>query len=571
MGDLINADQIDNFTVGITDSQLFKPHAISHRRKIGAFYTPIEVTTILCKWGIRSKNDLILEPCFGGCTFLEASLMRLQSLGQTQAHEHLYGCDIDPLAFQYLAHRDDGGSRTHHEGNFVLKDFLSLDVADDHDQKFDLVIGNPPYVRHNEFDQKQRETIKNWSAKYAIKVGGRASLWAYFILHALHFLKEGGRVAWVLPGSFLTSAYSKPIRDLIVKKFSQSIAITLVERLFISEGTEEVTVVLFADGYQLDSSTSMQTICLDTVDELSAFVSNWHGKRGSLNSSIFDTGMVPRVAVNEYERLCMSAKVRPLKDFANVQIGLVTGDLKYFVKSKSQWKALQISKKSLRYIVPKSKWLSGISLNNEDVKIQQETDIECLALNCSAPPVAGPVREYLDSYKLSKIRANSTFARRSIWHYFFDERIPDAFLVFMTHLGPRLILNYHAANCTNSIYRVNFNNTCTEITHMLVALSLHTTFTQLSAEIVGQGRGSGALKLEPSNALELKIYLPEGKTDEEIRSVFSFVDQMIRDGDHESATILCDEFFFAEEKQFKGSMKTLSSGLSVARIRRMRV
>ncbi|MGA1841890.1 MAG: hypothetical protein ACMUIU_14825 [bacterium] len=51
------------------------------KKKIGAFYTPSEASLILCGWAIRSSEDRILEPSFGGCDFLEQAKFRLELLG----------------------------------------------------------------------------------------------------------------------------------------------------------------------------------------------------------------------------------------------------------------------------------------------------------------------------------------------------------------------------------------------------------------------------------------------------------------------------------------------------------
>ena len=50
------------------------------RKKNGIFYTPLEAANILCKWAIRSPEDYVIEPGFGGCGFLKSSLQRLSQL-----------------------------------------------------------------------------------------------------------------------------------------------------------------------------------------------------------------------------------------------------------------------------------------------------------------------------------------------------------------------------------------------------------------------------------------------------------------------------------------------------------
>src|SRR5664279_1059697 len=118
------------------------PHPISHRRKIGAYYTPINVTSLLCDWGIRAAGDLVMEPCFGGCTFVEASVAKLKTLGQDAPQSNVFGFDIDPLAFRYLATRLGADATPAH---FISGDFLMQ--SSDACGLMDFVVGNPPYIR----------------------------------------------------------------------------------------------------------------------------------------------------------------------------------------------------------------------------------------------------------------------------------------------------------------------------------------------------------------------------------------------------------------------------------------
>jgi hypothetical protein len=60
-----------------------------------------------------------------------------------------------------------------------------------------------------------------------------------------------------------------------------------------------------------------------------------------------------------------------------------------------------------------------------------------------------------------------------------------------------MVLNAAKLQATNSLYRFDFVEGIKEEGRELIAISLHSTLSQLSAEIVGRQMGSGALKLEP--------------------------------------------------------------------------
>ncbi|WP_248789165.1 N-6 DNA methylase, partial [Escherichia coli] len=84
---------------------------------------------------------------------------------------------------------------------------------------------------------------KKWS-EIGIKLNQKASLWAHFLIHACQFIKEDGRLAWVLPMSFLQADYSQEIRKYISSIFTDSLCIVMEQKLFLSEGTDEQTVIL---------------------------------------------------------------------------------------------------------------------------------------------------------------------------------------------------------------------------------------------------------------------------------------------------------------------------------------
>lgn len=552
--------------------QLPVPHSITHRRKIGAFYTPLSVTTALCEWGVRAKDDVIFEPCFGGCTFLEASIARLQELGQENPEKNLYGCDMDPLAFQYLKTRLAIETIPSH---FAECDFLALFPEDTGHQLVDFVVGNPPYIRHSNFDVGQKKAVEFWQNRYGVRLNGRSSLWAYFIMHSLHFLKSGGRVAWVLPGSFLTAKYAAKVREDIAKKFVRVSVITLIERLFISEGTEELTIILLAEGFNMNESpASIETKCIDRLTGLKEFLVNWNTaesgcKREPMPFHI-GSGMVPREALSLMAELSKDVRVETLGSLTTIQIGLVTGNAKYFIKSTEGWQSADIERKYLRYIVPRSRWVRGISLSEKDTHEHEVIGSPCLTLDCSDNTRAPSIQKYLDLYDKKELEKNSTFARRPLWYQFSDDKIPDAFLVFLTNLGPRLVVNKAKANCTNSLYRVYFKVPNT-LKIKLVAISLNSTYTQLSAELLGHGRGSGALKLEPSDARRLYLFLPKNRTSKEINDTFAKIDKLLRLDKVDDARKLADNFLFCDSPHFIEALPTLSACLITGRNRRMRV
>lgn len=75
---------------------------------------------------------------------------------------------------------------------------------------FDIVIGNPPYVRQ-ELIKKYSSYLKNNYKAFA----GKADLYVYFIEKAYHLLKEKGFLGFITSGKFLEAGYGKQLLNFI--------------------------------------------------------------------------------------------------------------------------------------------------------------------------------------------------------------------------------------------------------------------------------------------------------------------------------------------------------------------
>lgn len=75
---------------------------------------------------------------------------------------------------------------------------------------FDAVIGNPPYVRMEEFI-----SLKNYLRKRYQCHDERSDLFAYFIEKEHKLLRPGGRFGMIVSNKFLRSNYGRPLRDFI--------------------------------------------------------------------------------------------------------------------------------------------------------------------------------------------------------------------------------------------------------------------------------------------------------------------------------------------------------------------
>ena len=217
----------------------------SARKKMGIYYTPDDLTEIVTRWAIRSADDTILEPSFGGCGFITSIRERLSELNAKNLALNVFGCDLDPDAFDHLDGALGPKSPTNH---FLLCDFLLTNETSWPEPTMTTIIGNPPYVSHHNMSKEQKRTARALIATTDIRLPGTASLWAYFVIHSMSFLQNEGRLALILPDAFLTSYYAQVVRDEIKNRFAITQVIRKGFHSFKDAGTEERTVCLLADG-----------------------------------------------------------------------------------------------------------------------------------------------------------------------------------------------------------------------------------------------------------------------------------------------------------------------------------
>ncbi|MBQ6218934.1 MAG: Eco57I restriction-modification methylase domain-containing protein [Methanosphaera sp.] len=80
---------------------------------------------------------------------------------------------------------------------------------------FDVVIGNPPYIRIQEFNEIISEYYKN---RYNDVIQGNYDTYILFIKIGLNLLNQKGKFGNILPNKFFTANYGKKIRKILSKK-----------------------------------------------------------------------------------------------------------------------------------------------------------------------------------------------------------------------------------------------------------------------------------------------------------------------------------------------------------------
>lgn len=106
----------------------------------------------------------------------------------------------------------EDSSYAYRSHGFVWKDAFPQVFADG---GFDVVLGNPPYVR-----MELIKPMKPWLEKRYEVVSDRADLYAYFFERGIKLLKPGGRLGFISSSTFFKTGSGSPLRDFLRQKAS---------------------------------------------------------------------------------------------------------------------------------------------------------------------------------------------------------------------------------------------------------------------------------------------------------------------------------------------------------------
>lgn len=456
------------------------------RRRDGIYYSPDDVAATLVEWAVRRPVDTVFDPSFGGCVFLSTAYDRLRRLGASDPAKQLHGTDKDPEAWSgasWLVQLGVGSKQ------LQLRDFLVTQPSDI-GGPFTVVLGNPPYVR-----VRHLATLARSAAESSLpeSISAKGSYWAYFVLHAMTFIALGGRMALILPGTFLRADYAAPVRAQIRRAFGSVRVVALDEHLF--SGAEEVSVLLLADR----RGEGPGTVEVATASRHDRLAETRPGRTLAKDADRnWAQGLFDNRAQSTYRNL--RERIGTLSLTAHAGIGVVTGDNRFFLVDANTASTAGIEPSELTPIVSRTNELPGVELTLQDVRSLKRR-LFLPTVGALQPGAAAYVRagEALGVNERRKCRD------RHPWYVPRDTTPPDAFLSSMVWTNARLTMNPARALCTNTLLSVRFNVRTEENDRAALTLGALSTVAQFSAEFEGRVSGGGLLKLEPRDASRLVV------------------------------------------------------------------
>jgi adenine-specific DNA-methyltransferase len=519
--------------------------AISDQKLRGAYYTPTTIARFLADWAIQSPHVRVLEPSCGDGSLLAAAIDTLTGQGATpgQIANSVYAVEIDPLeaqkAQEHFARRQIHVNGQIHVGDFFdyCRDRLFRGVS------FDAIIGNPPFIRYQNFQEAQRSVAFRLMQLAGMRPTHLTNAWVPFLVASTLLLnKHGGRLAMVIPAELLQVSYTAELREFLVNSYSRITLFTF--RKLVFSGIQQEVVLLLGERNG-DERTGIRAIELDDDADLSFYE---HTDFAQADLKVMDHSkakwtqyFLEQAEIDLFRNLQRRDDVTRLGAILQVDVGIVTGQNDFFVLHEGKARALNLEAYTLP-IVTRSAQLKGIQFSTSELNASAAQGIPTLLLTSPDLPVAqlpmnlqslireGEQARYHEGYKC-RIR-QYWYVAPSVW-------TPDAFLLRQIHLHPKLVLNRANATVTDTIHRVKF--IAEQVAPENIAAAFCNSLTFLAAELMGRSYGGCVLELEPTEAENLPIPLVNAE-----RLDFAQINELIAGGKIEDALNLTDPLLLGQ-------------------------
>jgi hypothetical protein len=474
---------------------------IDERRKLGQFATPTSLARDIITFGLNQIDtpfDIkFFDPAFGTGSFYSALLQEtnINSISKATAVE------IDPM-FANAA-----GDLWHdYDIKIINSDFTDIEP----DDRYNLIICNPPYVRHQLIDSVNKSRIKNKTeAISGMRLSGLAGLYCHFLLQSVRWMDEGAIAGWLIPSEFMDVNYGRTIKDFLLSE----VELFRIHRFNPKDAQFGDALVSSAVVWFRKRKPTNPSV---TISYGGSLENPQDSKKISIDSLHKETKWT-RFPCQPPKK---TNKTTPkLKDFFDVKRGIATGNNYFFIMEESRIFELGLPFAFFRPVLPSARFLKSIEIESDEygnpLIPQRLFLLDCRLSENEIKKEYPRLWDYLESGK-DNVAKGYLCKMRKYW-YFQEQR--EAPIFVCTYMGRvnserknafRFILNNSRATVTNSYLALYPCKNLSE--RFIVTPSLKRTVWEMlnhmtSESLCSEGRiyGGGLQKIEPRELLNIDV------------------------------------------------------------------
>lgn len=215
----------------------------------GQHFTNTNEVDIVNAFCINKGTKTVLDSGCGAGTFLVRAYAFMKHFDKKAKHiellERLWGIDIAPFPvflasmnlslldikeidnYPAIIKKDFSEVKTNSYHNLIFHNHTKEFTIHKTDGKFssvripqfDACIGNPPYIRQELVERKDVWSSLAKAEHGLNKINQQSDLYVYYLMHTAAFLKEGGRLGYVISSSWLDVAFGTGLQKFLLDNF----------------------------------------------------------------------------------------------------------------------------------------------------------------------------------------------------------------------------------------------------------------------------------------------------------------------------------------------------------------
>jgi adenine-specific DNA methylase len=483
----------------------------------GGFYTPKPIARFILRWAVNGNQDFdILEPSVGDGKFLE------QIRENGFAYNSITALEINEEEAQKARQLNLPKTAV------LTGDFFSF--CNTTEKRFNLAIGNPPFIRYQFFDKEQRAEAEKIFEKAGLRYSKLTNPWVSFVVGSSLLLKEQGKLGFVLPAEVLQVSYAKQLRNFIARFYNKINIISFKKLVFPSIQQEVILLLCEKNGnnshliehIELEDTSGLETLDINKLKSPE--------KKIDFQSNKWTFYFLEQNEIDFIERLLHQKTILPLRSYVTVEVGMTTGSNSFFTVPQSIVDDYNL-KQYAKPMVGRSVQVPSIIFTEKDWKENINQGARAFFLDFPSRTELEKNQKALDYLKQGEelgINKGYKCGIRDEWQIMPSAWISEALFTRRNNIYPRLIINGAKAYTTDTMHRVTLRKDTKLSSFKQVKLdalvaSYYNSLTFAFAEICGRSHGGGALELMPNEVEDVLIPYKESNAD-----LLDKIDKMMR-------------------------------------------
>ena len=488
----------------------------SEQKLRGAYYTPLRLANAMVSLFAPENIQTVLEPSCGDGVFLDS----LVSVGLMEQISMIQAIEIESEEANKVAERYKETKNV----DVICEDFFDFYQRNYKSSQYDLILGNPPYIRYQYLTEEQRKIQSNILTTHGMKANKLINAWVAFVVACVQMLSENGKIAFVLPAEILQVAYAEDLR-LYLSNHLQKITLITFEELVFPNIEQEVVVFIGEKGGEEKGIRIVEMNNLDDFDKLD-LSQNGFQKLQHVKEK-WTKYFVSAKEMELINTIKTDNRFTKFSDYGLINVGITTGNNNYFSVTDEVCEMYDLEDVTLP-LIGRSSHLHGVYFTSQDWNENRKAGKRARLIYFPDTPLDQYAEKHKEYIKLGEDLGENKGYKCSIrdrWYIVPSVWAPDAFFLRRNNLYPKFVLNRCNAVSTDTTHRIKFNE---GVDPELVLISYYNSISFAFTEICGRSYGGGVLEILPGEVGNIMLPKIQDLPPEKKNDIINQIDNVVR-------------------------------------------